>query len=60
MLTQMIDENGQISIIIPSVYYLVEEHQIAYPISLIIAVLIAAFGNFILNKKWTFKEKIWS
>ena len=43
-----------------SVYYLVEEHQIAYPISLIIAVLIAAFGNFILNKKWTFKEKIWS
>ena len=43
-----------------TVYYLVEEHQITYPISLIVAISIAAFGNFILNKKWTFKEKIWS
>jgi len=41
------------------VYYLVEEHQAAYPIALIIAVLTAAFGNFILNKKWTFREKVW-
>jgi len=42
------------------VYYLIEESQIIYPIALILAVITAAFGNFILNKKWTFKEKIWN
>jgi len=42
------------------VYYLIEESQILYPIALILAVITAAFGNFILNKKWTFKEKIWN
>jgi len=25
-----------------------------------LAVGVAAFGNFLLNKKWTFKEKVWS
>ena len=41
------------------VYYLVDGHHIYYPFALITAILIAAFSNFILNKKWTFKEKIW-
>jgi len=26
----------------------------------VLAVGVAAFGNFLLNKKWTFKEKVWS
>ena len=42
------------------VFYLIEEYQIAYQFALIFAVLTAAFGNFILNKKWTFNEKLWS
>jgi len=41
------------------VFSLVEASQIAYPIALTLAVFTAAFGNFILNKKWTFKEKLW-
>jgi dolichol-phosphate mannosyltransferase len=42
------------------VFSLVEEYQMMYPIALVIAVLTAAFGNFVLNKKWTFREKIWN
>ncbi|AJW69704.1 glycosyltransferase [Nitrosopumilus adriaticus] len=42
------------------VFYLVDIQNISYPISLIGAVGFAAFGNFILNKKWTFKEKLWN
>jgi len=42
------------------IFSLVEEYQMMYPIALVIAVLTAAFGNFVLNKKWTFREKIWS
>ena len=42
------------------VYVLVDNYQISYPLALIIAVIIAASSNFILNKKWTFKEKVWS
>jgi dolichol-phosphate mannosyltransferase len=42
------------------VYVLVEEYNMAYPPSLILAVAAASVGNFLLNKKWTFKEKIWS
>jgi len=42
------------------VFYLVDIHEISYPISLVVAVGLAAFGNFILNKKWTFKEKLWN
>ena len=42
------------------VYVLVDNYQIIYPLALIIAVIIAALSNFILNKKWTFKEKVWS
>ncbi len=41
------------------VFSLVENSQIIYPIALILAVITAAFSNFILNKKWTFKEKLW-
>ena len=42
------------------VYYLVDQHGMSYPVSLVLAVLSAAAGNFILNKKLTFKEKIWT
>ncbi|MCV0399952.1 MAG: glycosyltransferase family 2 protein [Nitrosarchaeum sp.] len=42
------------------VYYLVDGFALSYPIALVLAVGTAAFGNFILNKKWTFKEKVWS
>ncbi|MFB5597753.1 MAG: glycosyltransferase [Nitrosopumilaceae archaeon] len=42
------------------VFSLVETSHITYPVALILAVLTAAFGNFILNKKWTFKEKLWN
>jgi len=42
------------------VYYLVDKLAIAYPIALVLAVATTAFSNFILNKKFTFKENIWS
>ncbi len=42
------------------VYYLVDEFSISYPVALVFAVGTAAFSNFVLNKKWTFKEKVWS
>jgi dolichol-phosphate mannosyltransferase len=42
------------------VYYLVESFAIDYPLALIAAVSTAAFSNFVLNKRWTFGEKIWS
>jgi dolichol-phosphate mannosyltransferase len=41
------------------VYLLVDNYSVQYPIALILAVFCAALSNFILNKKWTFKEKIW-
>jgi len=40
------------------VYFLVDSIEISYPFALILAVMTAAFGNFVLNKKWTFKEKL--
>jgi dolichol-phosphate mannosyltransferase len=42
------------------VYYLVDSRHLEYGVSLILAVAIASIGNFLLNKKWTFKEKVWS
>lgn len=42
------------------VYYLIESQHMSYAIALLLAVGIASIGNFVLNKKWTFKEKIWS
>ncbi|AFS83774.1 glycosyltransferase [Candidatus Nitrosopumilus sediminis] len=40
------------------VYLLVDSVEISYPLALILAVMTAAFGNFVLNKKWTFNEKL--
>jgi len=40
------------------VYFLVDNAEISYPLALILAVATAAFGNFVLNKKFTFKEKL--
>ena len=42
------------------VYALVENYRLNYPLALVLAVMAASIGNFLLNKKWTFKEKIWS
>ncbi|HVX03256.1 MAG TPA: glycosyltransferase family 2 protein [Nitrososphaera sp.] len=41
-------------------YALVEYQGIGKEIALVIAVATASIGNFLLNKKWTFKEKVWS
>jgi dolichol-phosphate mannosyltransferase len=40
-------------------YILVELSHIGYEAALIVAVSAASIGNFLLNKKLTFKEKIW-
>ena len=40
------------------VYFLVDGADVGYPIALILAVMTAAFGNFVFNKKFTFKEKL--
>ncbi len=42
------------------VYVLVESHNLAYPLSLVLAVMTASFGNFVLNKRLTFRERLWS
>jgi len=42
------------------VFWLVDSHDVAYPLALILAIATAALGNFILNKKLTFKEKLWN
>lgn len=41
------------------VFYLVDNQHLSYSVALVLAVLSAAFGNYILNKKYTFKEKVW-
>ena len=41
------------------VYWLVDTYDVSYPLALISAITTAAFSNFILNKKLTFKEKLW-
>jgi putative flippase GtrA len=41
------------------VYLLVELGGYGYAPSLILAVLAGSGSNFILNKKWTFNERIW-
>ena len=40
------------------VYLLVDSNEVSYPLALILAVMTAAFGNYVLNKKFTFKEKL--
>ena len=47
-----------ISIQLTLVYVMVESGMF-YNLSLICAVAAASISNFILNKKWTFKEKVW-
>jgi len=42
------------------VFWLVDSHDVAYPLALVSAIATAAFSNFILNKKLTFKEKLWN
>ena len=42
------------------VYLLVGTEHMSYALSLFVSVAVASIGNFILNKKWTFKEKVWS
>ncbi len=41
------------------VFSLVDNYNWVYATALGIGVLTGAFSNFILNKKWTFKEKLW-
>lgn len=40
-------------------YLFVQSYDIQYLLSLLLAVAIASAGNFLLNKKWVFGEKIW-
>jgi dolichol-phosphate mannosyltransferase len=47
-----------ISIQLTLVYVLVESGM-SYNLSLISAVAAASISNFVLNKKWTFGEKVW-
>jgi dolichol-phosphate mannosyltransferase len=42
------------------VLYLFVEAGFIYPISLLLGVIIGSISNFILNKKWTFYQKVWS
>jgi putative flippase GtrA len=39
-------------------YLLVVEYGLQYRVSLILAVAIASMINFLLNKKWTFRENL--
>jgi len=41
------------------VFLLVDNYSWIYSSALAVGVLTGAFSNFILNKKWTFKEKLW-
>ena len=42
------------------VFSLVDFYDVSYPVALVSAIGTAAFSNFILNKKLTFKEKLWN
>ncbi len=39
--------------------YMLVESKVSYELSLLLAVIAASVSNFVLNKKITFKEKIW-
>jgi dolichol-phosphate mannosyltransferase len=39
--------------------YMLKESGVSYDVSLLLGVTIASVSNFLFNKKWTFKEKIW-
>jgi dolichol-phosphate mannosyltransferase len=38
---------------------MLRESGVSYDVSLLLGVTIASVSNFLFNKKWTFKEKIW-
>jgi dolichol-phosphate mannosyltransferase len=42
------------------VYLLYDGRQVDYPVALVVGVIAASVGNFLLNKKLTFKEKVWA
>ncbi len=42
------------------VFWLVDSYDVVYSLALISAIATAALSNFILNKKLTFKEKLWN
>lgn len=42
-----------------AVYWLVDTHGMSYPLALFTAITMAAFSNFLLNKKITFRENLW-
>lgn len=42
------------------IYTLVERYGMSYEPALVLAVAVASVGNFLFNKKWTFRERIWS
>lgn len=41
------------------VFGLVDGQGMPYPAALLVSVAAAALGNFVLNKKWTFREAVW-
>ena len=41
------------------VYWLVDAHGAEYPLALVAAIGTAALGNFLLNKRFTFGERLW-
>jgi dolichol-phosphate mannosyltransferase len=43
-----------------SVLYYMVENFVPYRISLIVAIAVATTINFVLNKKFTFNEKVWA
>jgi dolichol-phosphate mannosyltransferase len=43
-----------------AILYFMVENFVPYRISLIVAIAVATTINFILNKKFTFKEKVWA
>jgi dolichol-phosphate mannosyltransferase len=43
-----------------SILYFMVENFVPYRISLIVAIAVATTINFVLNKKFTFKEKVWA
>lgn len=45
---------------IAMMFWLIESHDIEHHIALILAIGTGAFSNFLLNKKFTFKEKLWN
>lgn len=41
------------------VYGLVDGNGVSYPLALMASVAAAGMGNFIMNKRWTFGERVW-